>query len=110
MATIAIKQPNKLFCIFSTVSCLPIECNLTEKAFVEKYLELYGDCTYRTRDQILADALDTCRNHAHPWEDFYEYCIAPPFYHLDGNDESEYFEEIEELCSKPIYKEEAYES
>jgi len=100
MATIAIKQPNGLLCCFSTVSCLPIKCNLTEQEFIECYTDLYNNCSYLTKDQILADAEDICFNHVHPWEDFYDYCVPPPYYKTEDNNEAEYFDKIEKICSE----------
>ena len=99
MATIAIKQPNGLLCLFSTTTNLPIKCNLSEQEFIECYVDLYSGCTYRTKNQILADAEDICYNHAHPWEDFYAYCIPPVYYHIWENEE-EYFDKIEKICSE----------
>lgn len=59
MALIAIRQPNNLLMLFSTVSCAPLEINLTREAFIKEYVNCFDGCKYMTTQQAFTDAVDT---------------------------------------------------
>lgn len=97
MATIAIKQPNGLFMMFSSVSSSPIEMNLTRDEFIKLYVDIEKDCSYKTPEQSLQDAIKTIDEYLYPWEEFYDrYC---PMYREDDEEETG-LERIERVCSK----------
>lgn len=97
MALIAIRQPNDLLMLFSTVSCSPVEINLTKEKFIEEYVDCIGDCKYQTKEQILSEAIDTVENHVNPWDRFLESYI--PCYARSEEEIEEAFEEYEKKCS-----------
>lgn len=97
MATIAIKQPNGLFMMFSSVSSSPVEMNLTRDEFIKLYVDLEKDCSYKTPEQSLQDAVETIDEHLYPWEEFYDRYV--PMYREDDEEETE-LERIERVCSK----------
>lgn len=97
MATIAIKQPNGLIMMFSSVSSCPVEYNLTREEFIKLYVDLEKDCSYKTPEQSLKDAIQTVDEHIYPWEEFYDRYV--PMYHEDDDEETQ-LERIERVCSK----------
>lgn len=103
MAIIAIRQPNNLLMLFSTVSCGPLEINLTRYEFIKEYVKCFEGCNYRTKEQILDDALDTVENHVNPWDRFLEDFI--PCYARSEEDISEAIEEYVSKCSTEDVKE-----
>lgn len=103
MATIAIRQPNNLLMLFSTVSCGPIEINLTKEEFIKEYVKCFNNCTYMTSEQILNDAINTVENHVNPWDRFLEDYI--PCYARSEEDIENQLEEWVEKCSVKIVKE-----
>lgn len=103
MATIAIRQPNNLLMLFSTVSCGPIEINLTKEEFIKAYVECFSNCTYMTSEQILHDAIDTVENHVNPWDRFLEDYI--PMYTESDEDTTNQLEKWIKKCSVSDVKE-----
>lgn len=97
MALIAIRQPNNLLMLFSTVSCGPIAINLNRESFIREYVNCFEDCSYMTIEQIFTDAVDTVDNHVNPWDRFYESYI--PCYARDYEQYEDAFEEFEKKCS-----------
>lgn len=100
MALIAIRQPNNLLMLFSTVSCAPIEVNLTRQQFIDAYVECFVGCSYMTADQIINDAVDTVDNFVNPWDRFLDSFI--PCYARSEDDISEEFESWIQKCSVSI--------
>ena len=94
MAIVAIKQPNERLMMFSSVSSCPIKMNLTEKEFIQLYIDLEKDCSYKTPEQSKQDAIYACTEHLYPWEEFYERFI--PMYGYE--DEQDQIKEIESKC------------
>ena len=102
MAIIAIRQPNNLLMLFSTVSCGPMEINLTRDEFIKEYVKCFDDCSYMTKEQILNDAIDTVENHVNPWDRFLEDFI--PCYARSEEDIANQLEEWVDKCSAEIVK------
>ena len=96
MATIAIKQPNGLFMMFSSISSSPIEMNLTRDEFIKLYVDIEKDCSYKTPEQSLQDAIKTIDEYLYPWEEFYDRYI--PMYREDDDKETS-LQRIERECS-----------
>ena len=112
MAVIAIRQPNNLLMLFSTVSCCPIEINLTKEEFIKEYVKeefikeyvkCFNNCISMTREQILRDAVDTVENHVNPWDRFLEDYI--PMYTESEEDTENQLEKWIEKCSVNAVKE-----
>ena len=101
MATIAIKQPNGLIMMFSSVSSAPIAYNLTREQFIQKYVDLEKDCSYTTPEQSLKNAVQTVDEHLYPWDEFYDRYI--PMYREDDEEETQ-LQRIERECSEPLNK------
>lgn len=102
MALIAIRQPNDLLMLFSTVSCSPIEINLNEKEFIKEYVNCFEGCSYMTTTQAFNDAVDTINNHVNPWDRFLESYI--PCYARSDEDIEEAFENYEKKCSETVIR------
>jgi len=100
MALIAIRQPNNLLMLFSTVSCSPIKINLTEEEFVKEYVNLLEGCSCMTTTQAFNDAVDTINNYVNPWDRFLESYI--PCYARSEEEIEEEFENYEKQCSEPV--------
>ena len=103
MAIISIRQPNNLLMLFSTVSCGPMQINLTKEEFIREYVKCFEGCTYRTSEQILDDAIDTVENHVNPWDRFLEDYI--PCYARSEEDIANQLEEWVKKCSTEDVKE-----
>lgn len=101
MSTIAIKQPNGLIMMFSSVSSCPVAYNLTREEFIKQYVDLEKDCSYTTPEQSLKDAIQTVDEHIYPWEEFYDRYI--PMYREDDDEETQ-LQRIERKCSEPRIK------
>lgn len=101
MAIIAIKQPNGLIMMFSSVSSCPVAYNLTRAEFIKQYVDLEKDCSYITSKQSLKDAVHIVDEHIYPWEEFYDRYI--PMYREDYDEETS-LQRIERECSKPHIK------
>lgn len=101
MAIIAIRQPNNLLMMFSTVSNGPLQINLNREEFIKEYVNCFDDCKYMTTAQAFYDAVNKVDNHVNPWDRFLESYI--PCYARTEEEISEAFEEYEKKCSvKPI--------
>lgn len=83
--------------LFSTVSCSPIEINLTKADFIKEYVNCFDDCRYMTTTQVFNEAVDTVDNHVNPWDRFLESYI--PCYAKSEEEIAEAFEEYEKKCS-----------
>ena len=97
MALIAIRQPNNLLMLFSTVSCSPIKINLNRDEFIKEYINCYNGCFHMTSEQIIDDAIDTVNNHVNPLDRFYESYI--PCYARSEEEIEDAIAEIENKCS-----------
>lgn len=97
MAIIAIRQPNNLLMMFSTVSNGPLQINLNREEFIKEYVNYFDDCKYRTTAQVFYEAVDKVDNHVNPWDRFLESYI--PCYARTEEEIAEAFEEYEKKCS-----------
>ena len=100
MALIAIRQPNNLLMLFSTVSSSPIKINLNEREFIKEYVNCFENCSYMTTTQAFNDAVDTINNHVNPWDRFLESYI--PCYARSVEEIEEEFEDYEKKCSETV--------
>ena len=84
MAAFVVKQPNGLYCRFSTVVDCPTDWNMTE----EEYIEM---CVERAKERAIEEAKRTLQYHLRPFDWIEEY------FHPHNMTEEEFKECLKEM-------------